>query len=187
MQNECNFFAFYSPYERGFFYKKGGETILSEKETLFCRHYCNCLNPKESAIKAGYPAQKAEKIAEKLLSKKEISSLIKSLENKNQQDKIYNLFIIALKRMILYRSNDTIKLLTKATEISKEEIENLDLFNICEIKKLKDGSFEFKFIDRIKAIETLLAILDKTQNNLQINDFFKALTAKPAYEENDAI
>lgn len=155
---------------------------------MFCRHYCNYLNPKESAIKAGYPAHKAEKIAEKLLSKKEISSFIKNFENKIQKDKIFNIFIIALKRMILYRSNDIIKLLIKSENMSKEEIENLDLFNICEIKKLKDGGFEFKFIDRIKAIETLLTILDKTQNNLQINDFFKALTAKPAYDENnDAI
>lgn len=166
---------------------KGGEKILSEKEILFCRHYHNCLNPKESAIKAGYPAEKAEKIAEKLLYKKEISSFLNKIESQIEKDRISKLAIVALKRMILYRPNDTIKLLHQFENISKEEIEKLDLFHISELKKLKDGSFEFKFIDRIKAIETLTQILEKTENNMQTSNFLKALSTKPAYYDDEQI
>ena len=159
--------------------------ILSEKEILFCRHYCNCLNAKESAIKAGFPPFKAEKLAEKLLAKKEISSFLKKIEKQIEKEKIFKLTITALKRMILYRPNDTFKILEKQENISDEEIEKLDLFHISEIKKLKDGGFEFKFIDRIKAIETLLSILDKTKSNTQISSFLKALTTGPAYKDNE--
>ena len=154
---------------------------------MFCRHYNNCLNPKESAIKAGYPAEKAEKIAEKLLLKIDVSCFIEKIKSQTKKDEFFKLIITALKRMILYRPNDTIKLLHKFENTSKEEIEKLDLFHISELKKLKDGSFEFKFIDRIKAIETLLNILEKTENKTQAANFLKALSTKPAYENDEQI
>lgn len=33
--------------------------------------------------------------------------------------------------------------------------ENMDLFNVAEVKKPKDGAMEIKFFDRIKALEHL--------------------------------
>lgn len=152
---------------------------------MFCRYYNNCLNGKEAAIKAGYKNSIAEKIAEKLLEKKEICCFLEELKNNLKKEKILKLIVIALKRIILYRPNDTIKLLKNIETIGEEEIEKLDLFQISELKKLRDGSFEFKFIDRIKAIETLLPILEKMENNLQINSFLKALSAKPACDEQN--
>ena len=159
--------------------------FLSEKEILFCVNYHNCQNAKEAAIKTGYPAEKAEKIAQKLLSKKTIIKLIDEYKANFEKEKMLNLALTALKRMIFYRVNDAVELAICHDNFSKQEIAKLDLFQICELKKQKDGGFEFKFVDRLKAIETLLVVLEKTQNKTQINDFLKALTAKPAYENND--
>ncbi len=40
-------------------------------------------------------------------------------------------------------------------EISPETIQQLDLFNISEIKRKKNGETEIKFFDRLKALEKL--------------------------------
>lgn len=40
-------------------------------------------------------------------------------------------------------------------EVSREEIEKMDLFNISEIKRKKGGDIEIKFFDRLKALEKL--------------------------------
>ena len=157
------------------------KNFLSEKEIIFCRYYCSSFNAKEAAIKAGYPIKKAEKIAIKLLNKKEAKNFIKKTKTKIKKDKILNLAVLALKKIIFYRPNDIVNLLNKFKDMPEKEIATLDLFSISEIKKLKDGNFEFKFIDRLKAIDILLNIANKMDTSCQANNFLKALTAKSAY------
>lgn len=38
---------------------------------------------------------------------------------------------------------------------SEEDLTRLDLFNVSEIKRPKDGAMEIKFFDRLKALEKL--------------------------------
>lgn len=38
---------------------------------------------------------------------------------------------------------------------TEEELARLDLFNVAEIKRPKDGAMEIKFFDRLKALEKL--------------------------------
>ncbi len=40
-------------------------------------------------------------------------------------------------------------------EITDEEIKQLDLYNISDIKRKKGGDIEIKFFDRLKALEHL--------------------------------
>ena len=63
-------------------------------------------------------------------------------------------------------------------------LENMDLFNISEIKKVKGGGVEIKFFDRIKALEKL--------ENLRLgglnddNSFYSALEhSATLLERND--
>ena len=84
--------------------------------------------------------------------------------------------IIALKRLIFCRPNDVLILALKSQELNENQIEKLDLFQISEIKKLKDGGFEFKFTDRIKAIDCLMSLIDKMSDKSGVDDFLKALS-----------
>lgn len=43
-------------------------------------------------------------------------------------------------------------------EISREELNKMDLFNVSEIKRQKGGTIEIKFFDRLKALEKLSEI-----------------------------
>ena len=132
-------------------------------------------NPKEAAIKAGYSSSSAEKTAQQLLYRLDINEKKKKIKTDLKKDQIISLAITALKRLIFYRPNDVLILALKSQELSENQIENLDLFQISEIKKLKDGGFEFKFTDRIKAIECLISLLDKMDDDSGAENFFKAL------------
>ena len=84
-----------------------------------------------------------------------------------------------LKKIICSKTNDAIILAANFEKITIKDIEKLNLFQITQIKKTKDGGFEFYFIDKIKAIETLLLFLeklDKKNNSTNITSFLNALT-----------
>ena len=56
--------------------------------------------------------------------------------------------------------SDAIKLLY-CEDTEKESIEQMDLFNISEIKRKKGGDIEIKFFDRLKALEKLQQLCDE--------------------------
>ena len=145
---------------------------------MFCEIYCkNNLNAKKAAVKAGF----SEKSYEKILAKPEIKNYINNFKVELEREKIFKTAILNLNKIIETKVNDVIVLAANFETITKKEIEKLNLFQLAEIKKLKDGSFEFKLIDKIKAIETLTALLEKLnvkENKTQINEFLDALTTK---------
>ena len=57
--------------------------------------------------------------------------------------------------------------------LSKEDLSSIDLFNVAEIKRPKEGAMEIKFFDRIKALEKL-ELLDRSQKN-SASDFYNAI------------
>lgn len=145
---------------------------------MFCEIYCkNNSNAKKAAVKAGF----SEKSYEKILAKPEIKNYINNFKVELEREKIFKTVILNLNKIIETKVNDVIVLAANFETITKKEIEKLNLFQLAEIKKLKDGSFEFKLIDKIKAIETLTALLEKLnvkENKTQINEFLDALTTK---------
>ena len=48
-------------------------------------------------------------------------------------------------------------------DITEERIDELDLFNISEIKRKKGGDVEIKFFDRLKALEHLSEMSEGTE------------------------
>ena len=151
---------------------------MNEREFLFCKYYYMSQNPKEAAIKAGYSSSAAEKTAQQLLARQDINEYLEKIKTDLKKDQILSLVITALKRLIFCRPNDVLILALKSQDLSETQIENLDLFQISEIKKLKDGGFEFKFTDRIKAIECLISLVDKMDDDSGAENFFRALALK---------
>lgn len=147
---------------------------------MFCRIFCKQnKNPKKAAIKAGYPSTNAEKIANKLLANEEILQLIKSIKMEIKKEKIFQVAYSALKKIISSNTNDAVVLAAKFEDFDYEQIKKLNLFQITQIKKLKDCSFEFNFIDKLKAVETLLLLLEKLEkkdSGAKLTSFLNALT-----------
>ena len=107
-------------------------------------------NGREAAVKAGYIFP--EKSAVKLLRRKDIAEEI-ALTDK-QREATQKDIAIGYQRLAFGCISDAVRLLF-SDEVSPEEIEKMDLFNVSEIKRKKGGDIEIKFFDRLKALEKL--------------------------------
>ncbi len=128
------------------------KTILNEKEQNFCLNYVHTGNIKESAIKAGY-INNPEKFGTSLLFEPKINFEIERLYEEKRKNLIYKA-CCGYERLAFGTISDVIKLLY-LEDYSDVQLENMDLFNVSEIKKIKGGGIEIKFFDRLKALEKL--------------------------------
>lgn len=160
---------------------------LNPKEKLFCICYCELGEPKEAALKAGYPKRTALRQALRLLSKSEINNEIKVLSEKNKKRDLKNRAVAGLLRLAFSSDKDSIKLLLYDRERLISELPELDLFHISEIKIPKENAIEIKFFDRFRAFEKLIEIAESDCLESDSADFYSALenTAKELSGETD--
>ncbi|MGN0551070.1 MAG: terminase small subunit [Acutalibacteraceae bacterium] len=128
------------------------EKKLTKRERDFCRAYVEVGNAREAAVAAGFE-NNAELCGRQLLCRMEILKEINRLLSRRKA-------LLELKALSGYERlafgsiTDSIRLLFM-DKIDREELESMNLFNIAEIKKPKDGAIEIKFFDRLKALEKL--------------------------------
>ncbi|MBQ8502691.1 MAG: terminase small subunit [Clostridia bacterium] len=141
---------------------------LSSKEKLFCTYYSLGRSAKEAAAKSGYvfPEKSGLKLLRKESIKKEIERNVQQRrsEQKNISEGYYRLAFGCI--------SDAIKLIF-SDDVDIGQIEQMDLFNIAEIKKKKGGDIEVKFFDRLKALEKLHSLNTATENDG--NSFYSAI------------
>ena len=101
-------------------------------------------------MKSGYMFP--EKTALKLLRRKDITEEIARIDK--QREATQKDIAIGYQRLAFGCISDAVRLLF-SDEVSPEEIEKMDLFNISEIKRKKGGDIEIKFFDRLRALEKL--------------------------------
>ena len=73
--------------------------------------------------------------------------------------------------------SDAVRLMF-AQDPDAEQLRGLDLFNVAEIKRPKDGALEIRFFDRIKALEKLESAGTEEKN--RVSDFYTALVGSIA-------
>lgn len=135
---------------------------LTEKEKLFCELYVRTGNSREAAARSGYMFP--EKTAFVLLKRKEILSFISKVKKQAEKNKAD--IRQGYMRLAFGCISDAVALLFVSEEdITREKIEELDLFNVSEIKRQKGGGIEIKFFDRLKALERLSALSEKEEEN----------------------
>lgn len=136
---------------------------LTHRENLFCNNYVNSGDVKKSATLAGYKVE-PESVGYKLLQRKDINSKIDELYNQKKKNLIYKA-CSGYEKLAFGSVSDAIKLIYSDT-LSLDNVCKMDLFNVAEIKKPRDGMLEIKFFDRFKALEKLqqLEFLSDNQN-----------------------
>ncbi len=150
---------------------------LSSKELLFCSYYSRDRNAREAAAKSGYIF--SDKSAVKLLKKPAIKAEIERLSNliKATNDDI----IAGYYRLAFGCVSDAIRLMFDG-ESGELDFEKLDLFNVADIKRKKDG-IEIKFFDRLKALESLENFCQNTDDSC--SSFYSAIEKGAAALRND--
>ena len=143
---------------------------FTKKETAFCYHYIKTNNAPEAARMSGYTKKPLE-MAIKLLSNPKISKKIEKLYSEKKVTLKYKA-TSGYERLAFGNISDSIKLLF-CENISAKDLEKMDLFNIAEIRKPREGAMEIKFFDRLKALEKLEEIDANTKE--EGSTFYKAL------------
>ncbi len=161
--------------------RKGAINIkeLSSREKQFCVWYSRSRNPREAAVRSGYLFP--EKTALKLLRRKEVREEITRLDN--QQSTTNKDIAFGLNRLAFGCVSDAVSLLFK-DEVTDSDLEKMDLFNVSEIKRKKNGEMEIKFFDRLKALEKLTDITDMSSSDEE-NSIFHAIAKGAAALRNE--
>lgn len=142
---------------------------LCEKEKLFCALFAEYGNPREAAARAGY-AVFPYRAGLRLLKDKRI---VKEIERR-RKERCRLSAVDGLRRLAFGGICDSVRLVF-GEQPAPEELEKLDLFNVSEIKRPKDGCLEIKFFDRIKALERLAELDSLSDGNHSAASFYQAL------------
>ena len=148
---------------------------LTEKEKAFCQQFARLHNAKEAAVRAGYSINRAQRTADRLLQRREILRRIDREMERFVPQHLEQLLFAGLMRLAFGSANDAAKLAVGHEALSPEQIDRLDLFLVSELKKTKDGGFEVKLHDRIKALGCLEQFLQAHQDSQTADSFFQAL------------
>ncbi len=143
---------------------------LTEKERLFCAYYAQGGDARGCAARAGYSLT-PQRSAARLLAREEVRA---EIARKEKERKNATSVERGLHRLAFGSVADALKLMLCESELSAEDIEKFDLFNVSEIKRPKGGGLEIKFFDRLKALERLEK-LGTGEGNTQ-SSFIKALS-----------
>ena len=150
---------------------------LTPKEQLFCLYFSQDRNGRQAAAKAGY--RTPQKASVRLLSRKEIREAI--AENENKAKAVPAEVLAGYRKLAFGSGADALQLLF--ADAPPEDLDALDLFNIAEIKKPKDGALEIKFFDRIKALEHLESLTGSLNGSDAAQDFYNVLLRSAAGTE----
>ncbi|HZJ78345.1 MAG TPA: terminase small subunit [Clostridia bacterium] len=144
---------------------------LSLKERLFCVYFVENRNAREAAAKSGYKLR-PDIAAIKLLMREDIQKEIAEISAKP----ICTSEVIAGYRRLAFGSTaDALKLICSEKTPSNEELEKMDMFNVSEIKRPKNGGLEIKFFDRLKPLERLQTLSEHESGSSGAENLYRAL------------
>lgn len=125
---------------------------LKPREKQFCVRFVCTGNAEESARKAGYEGDCAEKGAVLMCDERILEEISRLLSLRRSV--LGKLATAGYYRLAFGGVSDALRLLYM-DDPTGEELAKMDLFMISEIKKPKDGMLEIKFFDRLRALEKL--------------------------------
>ncbi len=156
------------------------ENKLKPKEKLFCIYYSRFRSARLAASLAGYSFPK--KTAVKILSRQDIRNEIDRLDSLSP---VTHQEVVSGYRQLAFGSGtDAFKLLFADEIPGSIELEEMNLLNISEIKRPKNGGIEIKFFDRLKALEKLEEISSLTQTDSAL-PFYDILERSAAAIKDD--
>lgn len=134
---------------------------LKPKEKLFCIYCREYHSGVTAAALAGYPLPQITSAT--LLARKDIQSEIARLRETSAASPQE---ISSGYRLLAFGdSTDAFRLLFCDEAPDESELQKMNLLNISEIKRPKNGGIEIKFFDRLKALEHLENVSAVSQND----------------------
>ncbi|UNM05004.1 terminase small subunit [Citrobacter freundii] len=136
---------------------------LTDKQEMFCREYLIDLNATQAAIRAGYSAKTANRIAAQNLSKVDIQNRIAELKFKRNEDVSINAAYV-LNRLVEIDQMDVLDILTSTGELKpvsqwpkvwRTTLSGLDVVEMSAEGNTAALLKKIKWPDKIKNLELL--------------------------------
>ena len=80
-----------------------------------------------------------------------------------------------LKRLVEWRNNDVVKLALMGPE-DGPKVEELDLSGVVELKRNTNGTFEAKFVDKVRVLAMLRELMEERRDGT-LGEFLDGLYA----------
>ena len=89
-------------------------------------------------------------------------------EQKEKQE-----LIGCLRKLVKWKNNDVVKLAFLGPE-EAERVDKLDLSGVVELKRNANGTFEAKFVDKVRVLAMLRELMDERRDG-ELGDFLDGL------------
>ena len=81
--------------------------------------------------------------------------------------------IAYLRKLARWKNNDVVKLAFLEPE-RMDEVDKLDLTGVVELKRNANGTFEARFVDKVRVLAMLRELMDERQDG-ELEDFLNSL------------
>lgn len=148
------------------------EKKLTARERAFCLLYLT-MGDAVKAVKASGYKRGFERRAQVLMTRDDIrEEILRLCELKKATSREFARG--GFERLAFGSIADAVSLLY-LEKPTKQELDNMDLFCVSEIKRPKDGSMEIKFFDRLKALQSLFEKEDTDKSEASNSSVFEAI------------
>lgn len=94
-------------------------------------------------------------------------------QEKAEQQKIRQELVAYLRRLAKWKNNDVVKLAFLETE-DMDKVDKLDLTGVVELKRNANGTFEAKFVDKVRVLGMLRELMEERRDG-ELGDFLDGL------------
>lgn len=142
-------------------------TCTSQQQKLFCHTYLQTMDPQKAAKSIG----RTDGFS--ILKDRQMRGRLEAMRQAAAEQILREDAVRRLTELAFGRANDAVKLATALAAGEHPETDGLELSAVAELK-MTDKGVEIKFIDRVRALEALCALLGDGSRQ-DAAEFFRAL------------
>ena len=102
-------------------------------------------------------------------------------QEKSARQKARQELVGQLRKLVKWKNNDVVKLAFLEGE-EAEQVDGLDLSGVVELRRNANGTFEAKFVDKVRVLAMLRELLDENRDGA-LGDFLDGL--RPAEADGE--
>ena len=97
-----------------------------------------------------------------------------SKQDRSEEQKIRRELIAYLRKLAKWKNNDVVKLAFLEPE-EVDRVDQLDLTGVVELKRNANGTFEAKFVDKVRVLAMLRELMEERRDG-KLEDFLDGLS-----------
>ena len=97
-----------------------------------------------------------------------------STQDRSEEQKVRRELAAYLRKLMKWKNNDVVKLAFLEPE-DADRVDGLDLTGVVELKRNANGTFEAKFVDKVRVLAMLRELMEERRDG-KLEDFLDGLS-----------